>query len=109
MKVLAASCEKALGTPINKIKFFTNQDVILELDEEEEEITGSIRVYVRDSETNALISGATVSGAGSTKTTNSSGYTTFSSLSLGTYSFTASKTGYESGSIKERDYTRKRR
>ncbi len=67
-------------------------------DEEEEEIIGSIRVYVRDSETNALISGATVSGAGSTKTTNSSGYTTFSSLSLGTYSFTASKTGYESGS-----------
>lgn len=55
-------------------------------------------MYVRDSETNALISGATVSGAGSTKTTNSSGYTTFSSLSLGTYSFTAAKTGYESGS-----------
>ena len=70
----------------------------IEEDEEEEEITGSIRVYVRDSETSALISGATVSGAGSTKTTNSSGYTTFSSLSLGTYSFTASKTGYESGS-----------
>lgn len=67
-------------------------------EEEEVEIIGSIRVYVRDSETNVLISGATVSGAGSTKTTNSSGYTTFSSLSLGTYSFTASKTGYESGS-----------
>lgn len=37
MKVLAASCEKVLGVPINKIKFFTNQDVILE--EEEEETT----------------------------------------------------------------------
>lgn len=39
MNVLAASCEKILGTPLNKIKFFTNQDVILELDEEEEEET----------------------------------------------------------------------
>ena len=38
MSLLSASCEKVLGTPINKIKFFTNQDVILELDEEEEEI-----------------------------------------------------------------------
>ena len=36
MGMLSASCEKVLGTPINKIKFFTNQDVILELDEEEE-------------------------------------------------------------------------
>ena len=37
MNLLAAACEKTLGTPINKIKFFTNQDVILELDDEEEE------------------------------------------------------------------------
>lgn len=36
MSLLGASCEKVLGTPINKIKFFTNQDVILEIDEEEE-------------------------------------------------------------------------
>ena len=36
MKVLAASCEKVLGVPINKIKFFTNQDVILEEVEDEE-------------------------------------------------------------------------
>ncbi len=35
MNLLAAACEKTLGTPINKIKFFTNQDVILEIDEEE--------------------------------------------------------------------------
>lgn len=35
MNLMSASCEKALGTPINKIKFFTNQDVILELDESE--------------------------------------------------------------------------
>ncbi len=39
MSMLSASCEKVLGTPIDKIKFFTNQDVILELDEEEEEET----------------------------------------------------------------------
>ncbi len=36
MSALSASCEKVLGTPINKIKFFTNQDVILEIEEEEE-------------------------------------------------------------------------
>ena len=35
MNLMSASCEKALGTPINKIKFFTNQDVILELYESE--------------------------------------------------------------------------
>lgn len=34
MGLLSASCEKILGTPINKIKFFTNQDVILEEEEE---------------------------------------------------------------------------
>lgn len=36
MRVLSASCEKALGTPIDKIKFFTNQEKILEIDDEEE-------------------------------------------------------------------------
>lgn len=36
MRVLSASCEKALGTPIDKIKFFTNQETILEIDDEEE-------------------------------------------------------------------------
>lgn len=30
MGLLSAGCEKALGTPINKIKFFTNQEEILE-------------------------------------------------------------------------------
>jgi hypothetical protein len=34
MSLMSASVEKTLGTPIDKIKFFTNQDVILELDEE---------------------------------------------------------------------------
>ena len=34
MNLLSASCEKVLGTPIDKIKFFTNQEEILELDEE---------------------------------------------------------------------------
>ncbi len=35
MSLLAATCEKVLGTPINKIKFFTNQTEILEIDEDE--------------------------------------------------------------------------
>ena len=38
MGVLNASCEKILGVSINKIKFFTNQEEILEIDDEEEEI-----------------------------------------------------------------------
>ena len=38
MGLLSATCEKVLGTPINKIKFFTNQTEILEIDEDEEEI-----------------------------------------------------------------------
>ncbi len=37
LALLSASCEKVLGVPINKIKFFTNQDVILEDAEDEEE------------------------------------------------------------------------
>lgn len=37
MALLSASCDRVLGVPLNKIKFFTNQDVILEIDEEEEE------------------------------------------------------------------------
>lgn len=39
MSLLGASCEKVLGVPINKIKFFTNQEEILEdtSDAEEEE------------------------------------------------------------------------
>ena len=39
MALVSASCEKVLGTPLNKIKFFTNQDVILEEVEEDEEET----------------------------------------------------------------------
>ena len=35
MNLLSATCEKVLDTPINKIKFFTNQTEILEIDEEE--------------------------------------------------------------------------
>lgn len=37
MALLGASCEKVLGVPINKIKFFTNQEVILEEAEDEQE------------------------------------------------------------------------
>ena len=59
---------------------------------------GDITVYVRDSETNAVISGATVSGGGYSKTTNSSGYATFSDIPLTSYTFSASKSGYFSNS-----------
>lgn len=37
MALMNAGCEKALGLPINKVKFFSNQDVILEEDDDEEE------------------------------------------------------------------------
>lgn len=37
MSILAANCERVLGVAINKIKFFTNQDVILEEEEYEED------------------------------------------------------------------------
>ncbi len=37
MALMGSSCEKVLGVPINKIKFFTNQDTILD-DEDVEEI-----------------------------------------------------------------------
>ena len=59
--------------------------------------TGTITVYVRDADTNALISGASVSGAGKSGTTGSAGYVKFASIALGTYTFTASKSGYNSG------------
>ena len=37
MPLLVSSCERVLGVPINKIKFFTNQEEILEEVEDEEE------------------------------------------------------------------------
>ena len=37
MPLMSGACEKTLGVPLNKIKFFTNQEVILEEPEEEEE------------------------------------------------------------------------
>ena len=36
MPLMSGACEKTLGVPLNKIKFFTNQDVILEEPEDEE-------------------------------------------------------------------------
>ena len=39
MPLLGGACEKTLGVPLNKIKFFSNQDVILEEPEEDEEET----------------------------------------------------------------------
>ncbi len=38
MALLSASCDKVLGVPLNKIKFFTNQDVILEEEDDKEEV-----------------------------------------------------------------------
>jgi len=71
---------------------------IIEEEEDDDPITGSITVYVYDAETGSAISGASVSGAGTMKSTNYYGYTSYSGLSTGSYYFTASKTGYESGS-----------
>ena len=39
MPLMSGACEKTLVIPLNKIKFFTNQDVILEEPEEDEEET----------------------------------------------------------------------
>ncbi len=39
MPLMSGACEKTLGVPLNKIKFFTNQDVILEEPEDDEEET----------------------------------------------------------------------
>ncbi len=39
MPLMSGACEKTLGVPLNKIKFFSNQDVILEEPEEDEEET----------------------------------------------------------------------
>ncbi len=39
MPLMSGACEKTLGVPLNKVKFFTNQDVILEEPEEDEEET----------------------------------------------------------------------
>ncbi len=58
--------------------------------------TGSITVYVKDITTGANISSASVSGGGYSGTTNASGYKTFNSVPLGSYTFTASKSGYYS-------------
>ena len=62
--------------------------------------TGTITVYVRDAETNALLSGATVSGVGKSGTTGAAGAVKFTNIALGTHTFTASKTGYNSGTGK---------
>lgn len=37
MPLLTEACKKTLGTPINKVLFFTNQTEILEVEEEEDE------------------------------------------------------------------------
>lgn len=37
MPLMSGACEKTLGVPLNKIKFFSNQDVILEEPEEDSE------------------------------------------------------------------------
>jgi Carboxypeptidase regulatory-like domain len=59
---------------------------------------GSISGHVTDSKTLAAISGATVQiASGASTVTDSTGAYTFSGLTAGTYSLTASKTGYVSG------------
>lgn len=65
--------------------------------------TGALQVTVRRSDTNAALAGATVSLSGgpsspAPQTTDSSGSTTFSTLEPGTYTVTASLTGFETSS-----------
>ena len=59
---------------------------------------GDITVRVVDSETGNAISGASVSGASRSGSTNSSGYAYFYDVPFGSYTFTASKSGYYSDS-----------
>jgi len=60
--------------------------------------SGDITVRVVDSETDKAIYGANVSGANRNGTTNSSGYVYFYDVSFGSYTFTASASGYYSNS-----------
>jgi len=62
--------------------------------------TGDITITVKDSETRQPISGAYVSGAGKSGSTNSSGVVSFSGISFGTHTFTASADGYYSNTGK---------
>jgi hypothetical protein len=57
---------------------------------------GSITGHVTDSSTGAAIAGATVSYSGGSTTTDSGGSYTFSNVPAGSYSVTASQTGYVS-------------
>lgn len=58
----------------------------------------TITVTVKDKETNNVISGAKVEGAGTIKTTNSSGVVSYSNIGAGTYQFNATAEGYKEGS-----------
>ncbi len=60
---------------------------------------GEVTVFVRDAATLELISGATVTGNGTSGTTGVDGYRTFTNLPFGGYNFTASKAGYSSNSV----------
>lgn len=57
---------------------------------------GSITGHVTDSSTGAAISGATISYSGGSTTADSSGSYTFSSVPAGSYTLTASHSGYTS-------------
>ena len=60
--------------------------------------SGDVTVIVRDSSNREVIAGASVSGAGKSGTTGSNGRVSFSGVSFGTHTFSASKNGYSSGS-----------
>lgn len=59
----------------------------------------TVTVHVTDGETGNAISGASVIGLGSGKTTNSSGDAVFSNITYGTYTITASAFGYDVKSL----------
>lgn len=60
---------------------------------------GSVTGKVTNISNGAALSGATVSYSGGSTTTNSSGVYTFSSVTAGTYNFTASANGYLSRAV----------
>jgi len=59
---------------------------------------GTVTVTVRDAETRAVIPCASVSGGGTSVSTDSSGVAVFPNLPFGSYTFTASADGYYPGS-----------
>jgi len=61
--------------------------------------TGTLQGTITNASTSSAINGATVTAGSNTTTTNASGFYQFSSLSVGTYSVTASAPGYNNNTV----------